>query len=310
MQSLAEPVSSSVVDGSGRLWTLGQETGDLVWFDGTERHVRRAVVHDPGDTELVVIDGQPALVDRATCLVRTVGDDGGFRARSCLDIDPADRSVRVAGSEGARRLLVVSGDDGVLRVSDLGSGECGEVVVDVADPDSDLGAPEESQGKVFIPNYTTGTVVIVDLETRERARPPASWWSRAPSSSCSNGTASCSTTTRAASGPVWCGWTAPSPKWRSTTPTARARAWCPRAGGTRPRSRTWPPPAAARGPTRAPWAAPTRAGAPTRSRTGPTPRRATVLRSPRPASSAGTGRRSPSPTPVPRASCRTRPPDP
>ena len=168
VESLAEPVSSSVVDGSGRLWTLGQGTGDLVWFDGTDRHVRRAVADDPGDTQLVVIDGQPALVDRATRVVRTVGDDGGFRARSCLDIDPADRSVRVAGSDVSRRLLVVSGDDGVLRVSDLGSGECGEVVIDVADPDSDLGAPQESQGKVFIPNYTTGKVVIVDLETRER----------------------------------------------------------------------------------------------------------------------------------------------
>jgi PKD repeat protein len=168
VESLAEPVSSSVVDGSGRLWTLGQGTGDLVWFDGTDRHVRRAVADDPGDTQLVVIDGQPALVDRATRVVRTVGDDGGFRARSCLDIDPADRSVRVAGSDVSRRLLVVSGDDGVLRVSDLGSGECGEVVIDVADPDSDLGAPQESQGKVFIPNFTTGKVVIVDLETRER----------------------------------------------------------------------------------------------------------------------------------------------
>ena len=167
VQSLAEPVSSSVVDEAGRLWTLGEGTGDLVWFDGTERHARRAVADDPRDTELVVIDGQPALVDRATRLVHSVGDDGGFRARSCLDIDPADRSVRVAGSDAARRLLVVSGDDGVLRVSDLGSGECGEVVVDVADPDSDLGAPQESQGRVFIPNYTTGKVVIVDLETRE-----------------------------------------------------------------------------------------------------------------------------------------------
>ena len=170
VQSLAEPVGSSVVDQAGRLWTLGAETGDLVWFDGTERHSRRAVADDSRDSELVVIDGRPALVDRKTRLVRTVGDDGGFRARSCLDIDPADRSVRVAGSDAGRRLLVVSGDDGVLRVSDLGSGECGELVVDVADPDSDLGAPQESQGKVFIPNYTTGTVVIVDLESREVTR--------------------------------------------------------------------------------------------------------------------------------------------
>jgi PKD repeat protein len=170
VQSLAEAVRSSVVDDAGRLWALGTTTGDITWFDGEERHARRGAVADPASAELVVIDGRPALVERAGRVVRALGGDGGFGAESCLEIEPSDRSVRVAGSDGHRRLYVVSGDDGVLRVSDLASGQCGGVVIDIADPGSDLGAPQEAQGRVFIPDYTRGTVVIVDLESREVTR--------------------------------------------------------------------------------------------------------------------------------------------
>ncbi|MGH3308683.1 MAG: hypothetical protein ACRDOX_13450, partial [Nocardioides sp.] len=67
-------------------------------------------------------------------------------------------------------LYVVSGDDGVLRVSDLGSGDCGDVAVEVADPGNDLGAPQESRGRVFVPDFTAGTVIVVDLESRRVTR--------------------------------------------------------------------------------------------------------------------------------------------
>ncbi len=170
VQSLAEAVASSVVDEAGRLWALGATTGDLTWFDGTERNARRGVVADPAGAELVVVDGRAAVVERSGRVVRTLGGDGGFLAESCLEIEPTDRSVRVAGSDGRRRLYVVSGDDGVLRVSDLASGDCGAVVVDIAVPGSDLGTPQEARGRVFIPDYTRGTVVIVDLESREVTR--------------------------------------------------------------------------------------------------------------------------------------------
>jgi PKD repeat protein len=158
------------VDGDGRLWVLGRTSGDLTWFDGAERASRRAAVDDPATAELVVLDGAAAVVERAGRLVRSVDDSGGFRSEACLEIDPLDRSVRVGGSERARRLYVVSGDDGALRVSDLGSGTCGDVVIEVADPGSDLGAPQESRGRVFVPDYTSGTVIVVDLETREVTR--------------------------------------------------------------------------------------------------------------------------------------------
>ena len=73
-------------------------------------------------------------------------------------------------AEGVVVTICARGEEDLARAADA-IAEHGRrpatVVVDVADPDSDLGPPQESQGKVFIPNYTTGKVVIVDLETRE-----------------------------------------------------------------------------------------------------------------------------------------------
>lgn len=169
-RSLAEPVRSSVVDGSGRLWTLGATSGDLTWFDGADRGARSEAVPEPAGAELAVLGGEVALVERSGRRVRALDRGGRFGDSTCLDIDPADESVEVGGSPSARRLYVVSGDQGVLRVSDLASGGCGDVAIEVAAPRSDLGVPREAQGRVFVPDYTTGTVVVVDVDDRQVSR--------------------------------------------------------------------------------------------------------------------------------------------
>jgi hypothetical protein len=46
-ESVAEQVSSSVIDGEGRLWLVGAGSSDLVWFDGPARHRRPGAVR-PG----------------------------------------------------------------------------------------------------------------------------------------------------------------------------------------------------------------------------------------------------------------------
>ncbi len=170
MRSLAEPVVASVVDGDGRLWTLGARTGDLTWFEGSARHSRRHAAPSSAGATLAVVDGRAAIVERASRIVHLLDADGNAGASSCLDLDPADDSVQVNGSTRDRRLYVVSGDDGILRVSDLGSGDCGDVAIPIAGAGSDLGVPQEAQGRVFVPDYTTGTVVIVDLESGQVTR--------------------------------------------------------------------------------------------------------------------------------------------
>jgi hypothetical protein len=160
--SVAEPVRSSIVDGGGRLWLLGESSGDLTWFDGVERGSRPEVTDQPGQAELAVVDGRAALVDRQERTVVPLDGGGGRSDGACIDMDPRDETVRMAGSPASPRLYTVSGADGVLRVSDLDAGQCDELAVTVADPDHDLGQPRESAGRIFVPDYTTGRVAVVD----------------------------------------------------------------------------------------------------------------------------------------------------
>ena len=166
VRSLAEPVAASVVDRAGRLWTLGRRTGDLTWFDGADRGSRRAVAADPATATLAVVGGRAAVVSLGDRTSHTLDEGGGRRAGACLEVDPDDTSVRVGGSARGDRLYVVSGDDGMLRVSDLRTGACGDTAITVAPPTSQLGVPQEAQGRVFVPDYTKGTVAVVDLRTR------------------------------------------------------------------------------------------------------------------------------------------------
>ena len=162
--SVAEEVASSALDNQGRLWLLGRSSGDLVWFDGHRRHDRPEVVARPRTAELVVVGGAPVVVDRAGRRVHRIGASGRFGADACLDVDPADDTIRFGGSSRSEWVYAVSGEQGVLRVSDLGSGACAGVAIPVAEAGDQLGAPIESAGRVFVPDYTTSTVIVVDVE--------------------------------------------------------------------------------------------------------------------------------------------------
>src|SRR5262245_53188906 len=148
-QSLAESVASSVVDDDGRLWLLGSSSGDLSWFDGSERHSRPGAVEHPEDAVLVLADGSPVVADPRSRTVRPLTRGGGLGRKVCLDLAPGDGTVRFGGSPGHPWVYSISGDQGVLRVSDLDSGACRDVAVSVFPGGSDLGDPLESQGRVF-----------------------------------------------------------------------------------------------------------------------------------------------------------------
>ena len=161
--SLAQPVMASVVDDQGRLWLLGTN-GDITWFDGLERHDRAAAVADPGSAALVAVGGRAVLVERSERQATVLGEHGPGE-RVCVEVDTGDASARFAGSAHRDRIYVVSGDDGVLRLSELATGDCGTTAIAVADPGDRLGAPAEVAGRVFMPDFTTGTVAIIDLTT-------------------------------------------------------------------------------------------------------------------------------------------------
>jgi hypothetical protein len=73
----------------------------------------------------------------------------------CLDV-AGDTTVRFGGSAAFARVYSISGDQGVLRVSDLDSGGLQGGRGPRLPGGNDRGDPLESQRRVFVPDFTTG----------------------------------------------------------------------------------------------------------------------------------------------------------
>ena len=160
---------AAVLDDHSRLWVLDNDTGDLVWIADGRRHVRRNAAQ-PAGALLVPADGAPVIVDTkrrlATLVDRRTGDQRGEIA---LDLRLDDR-VHVGGSSHAARVYVVTAR-GLLMVCDLRGSGCASGV-SLGTTNGDFGNPVEAGGRVFIPDYATGRVHVVDLQqSRDIARP-------------------------------------------------------------------------------------------------------------------------------------------
>ncbi len=160
LMTLASEMSarSATVDESGRLWTVDAKTGDLSHVtDG--RPIRRPGVAQPGQSVVVISDGTPVVADLAGRKLIPVDP---LTARPgtpiTLDLRSSD-TVQVSGSPHSDRLyLMVS--RGVLTICALAAGKC-----DTAIPltsGNEYGPAVEAAGRVFVPDYTTGEVLIID----------------------------------------------------------------------------------------------------------------------------------------------------
>ncbi|WP_322750148.1 MULTISPECIES: PKD domain-containing protein [unclassified Frankia] len=165
-QSLAARVApgAAQLDGAGRLWLVDANTGDLIWLDGAGRHTRRGAV-DPARATLVRSGDTVVIVDVVARTARPLRADGGTDTGGCVDTQAGDSTVTVAGSTSADRVYAASGRRGVLLVSDLSRGSC-DTAVDLRAAGHDLGAPHEAAGRVFIPDFTAGQVIVVDVGAR------------------------------------------------------------------------------------------------------------------------------------------------
>jgi hypothetical protein len=151
---------ATAIDGAGRLWVLDITTGDLVWIVQHRQRVRRGAAR-PGAGLLTIAGGVPVIIDTTRRTATTVDPDTGA-ARRTVDLDLRnDDHVQVTGSADAGRVYVVAAR-GVLVICDLTVAGCsGAVPLGVAT--SNLGAAVESGGRLFVPDYGTGRVWIVDL---------------------------------------------------------------------------------------------------------------------------------------------------
>jgi hypothetical protein len=161
---LATQVSAqaAALDDAGRLWVLDTSTGDVVWIDRGQRHSRRGVAA-PGAGLLTIADGAPVVVDndRRTASVLDP-HDGSTRNTVGLDLRSGDQ-IQISGSPHTPQLYLVA-SRGVLAICALTATTCGSAVPLGAAGNGQLGTPVETGGRLFVPDYGSGKVWIVDLK--------------------------------------------------------------------------------------------------------------------------------------------------
>jgi hypothetical protein len=159
---------SAVVDDVGTLWAIDKRTGDLTYVVNGQR-TKREDVAQPGSSMLAIANGNPVVVDvTARKTIKIDRDNGSVGGSIELDLRPTD-TVQVTGSTHADRLYVVA-SRGVLNVCELSEDSC-ETTIPLS-ADSKYGPAVEAGNQVFLPDYSTGQVVIVDVTKRQiTARP-------------------------------------------------------------------------------------------------------------------------------------------
>lgn len=151
---------TAVVDSSDRLWVLDQGTGRLGWFS-TAADGRAPGTFAAG-AALVLAGGEPVVADAKARSAALIAPDGSVRTRLELGINSGSGSgVRVTGAPAQRSVLVTDSTLGVYQVCDLDLGMCG-VPRHAAFAGDALGPAVTADGRVFVSDYSTGTVWVLD----------------------------------------------------------------------------------------------------------------------------------------------------
>jgi PKD repeat protein len=152
----------SVVDDAGRLWVVDSGGGGLTWFAGAKQ-----VRPDVGDAaaRLVLVAGQPVLVDVRRPRVGRLGADGGVPSWSCVDIRTGDRA-ELLGSSVAARVYAAVPATGTLVAAGVDRDDCA-LAVSVGSPGDEFGPLVEAGQFVLVPDRTTGRTAVVDIAGRQ-----------------------------------------------------------------------------------------------------------------------------------------------
>ncbi|MFC5099658.1 hypothetical protein [Kibdelosporangium philippinense] len=143
---------TATVDDNGILWAIDARTGDLSHVRDGKLNIRRQVAQ-PGNSELVMVNGQPVVVDIAARKAISIDSATGRPADPVeLPFTPAD-TVHVSGSRHSERLYLVV-NRGLLIVCDVAASGCSKAIS--LSEGNAFGPAVESGDQVFIPDYTTG----------------------------------------------------------------------------------------------------------------------------------------------------------
>lgn len=161
---LPQGLVTATIDNAGRLWMIAKN-GTIYWTDGNELHHASqgknpaALLGTSGDSPVLVQNDTTRPT--ATLLDASTGQP---KTTACLESEVTlkDPTLQV-GDAPAGLAYATSSRDGTLLTTNLASGKC--PALHIAPEGDNLGPPISAEGRVFVPNYSTGDVIIVDTAT-------------------------------------------------------------------------------------------------------------------------------------------------
>ncbi|MET0238226.1 MAG: PASTA domain-containing protein [Kibdelosporangium sp.] len=147
------------IDSDGRLWVADNTSGALFTVENGETARQMPGVTRSGRSILTMSGGKPVVVDPESREVLIIDPAARqVRTRIALDLRPGE-DIQVSGSVHGDRTYVV-GSRGVLTICELAKQSCSNAV---GLRGGKLGAAVEAHDRLFVPDYGTGQVWIVDL---------------------------------------------------------------------------------------------------------------------------------------------------
>ncbi|MFF3378614.1 hypothetical protein ACFYXF_37385 [Streptomyces sp. NPDC002680] len=157
---------AAVVDGQGTLWVPLPDQGTVVPFVKGRKSAAVTVADAGHDLALTVADGRPVVTDRTAAAMKVLTVRG---VQGTFELGDATADLQVpAGTDGS-----------VVPVLDTGSGDL--VVVDVRSRHTlrarvpvqgqELGAPQLLGKRVYVPDESTGRLLVYDTSLSAPAAP-------------------------------------------------------------------------------------------------------------------------------------------
>jgi Fibronectin type III domain len=157
--------TTAVVDRNGTLWVPVISNGTVipVTSNGTGNAIH--VGSGAADLVMTTAGGVPIVVNRSSHRLITVGLSGeqGVVTLPASAVAGGSQALLVPASGGAGTLPVVNPNGSpTLLIIDLHSGSDHSVPLGAEVTGHDLGAPVQGGRRIFIPDYTSGSVLVYD----------------------------------------------------------------------------------------------------------------------------------------------------
>ncbi len=159
---LQAPLGHAGLDGDGELWVLEPGAGQVVGIEKGGQHAT-VRVGQPGDVlGLTIANGTPVVTDGTTASAMVIGG-GEIRLRTSLPSEMTTTSASgllVPATTGGPVVPVLSPATGDLALVDTSRGSLTTVGLGVSG--DKMGAPQMLGQRVYVPDETTGSLVVYD----------------------------------------------------------------------------------------------------------------------------------------------------